>query len=130
MEAVTDVLWHDEIGAWLDYDLLHKERRNSFFPSNIAPLWTNCYDQNKREVIAYKVLHYLKTNQVMRFAGGIPTSVFYSNEQWDYPLAWPPLQYIMIMGLDNTEIREAKVLAKEIAKNGLLLIMKRFREKI
>ena len=50
-----------------------------------------------------KVIKYLqKTLQMDNYQGGIPTTLEHSGEQWDYPNAWPPLQYIMIMGLDNT----------------------------
>jgi len=38
-----------------------------------------------------------------------------SNQQWDYPNAWPPLQYIIVKALDNTDNDEAKALASEIA---------------
>jgi len=34
----------------------------------------------------------------------------HSGEQWDDPNAWPPIQYIMIMGLDNTNDVGAKEL--------------------
>lgn len=28
---------------------------------------------------------------VLDFPGGLPTSLNYSGEQWDFPNAWPPL---------------------------------------
>nr|UNW45414.1 trehalase [Calliptamus italicus] len=113
-EAVNAVLWHDEVGAWLDYDMLNDMKRDYFYPSNIAPLWTGCYDKTDHTKIG-KILKYLEKSQVMSSRGGIPTSLEHSGEQWDYPNAWPPLQYIMIMGLDQTGDEWAKSLALEIA---------------
>lgn len=42
--AVTAVHWSDKHGTWLDYDILNKKSREYFYPSNLAPLWTHCYD--------------------------------------------------------------------------------------
>ena len=49
------------------------------------------------------------------FEGGIPTTYEHSGEQWDYPNAWPPLQYIVVMGLADTGHSHAMQLANEIA---------------
>lgn len=49
------------------------------------------------------------------FDGGVPTTFEHSGEQWDYPNAWPPLQYIVITGLANTGHPEAMRYATEIA---------------
>ena len=50
------VLWVDEVGAWLDYDLINKKERDYFFPTNMAPLWTGCYDESKKDYIVGKVM--------------------------------------------------------------------------
>ena len=42
--AVTAVLWNENIGTWLDYDMQNNKPREYFYPSNLAPLWTRCYD--------------------------------------------------------------------------------------
>jgi alpha,alpha-trehalase len=42
--AVTAVHWSDKVGTWLDYDILNNKSREYFYPSNLAPLWTFCYD--------------------------------------------------------------------------------------
>lgn len=52
----------------------------------------------------------------MRNEGGLPTSTSHSGEQWDYPNAWPPLQHMVIMGLDSTGDLDAQKLAFEMAK--------------
>lgn len=52
---------------------------------------------------------------MVEFLGGIPTTLQHSGEQWDLPNAWPPLQYMVIMGLLNTGDVWAKELAFEMA---------------
>ncbi|XP_046987728.1 trehalase-like [Schistocerca americana] len=116
-EAVTKVLWHEEVGAWLDYDTINEIKRDYFYPSNLAPLWTGCYYQSDMtsDRVA-KIMKYLEKSQIMTNQGGIPTTMEHSGEQWDYPNAWPPLQYIMIMGLNATGDDWAKALALELTE--------------
>ncbi|XP_045488241.1 trehalase isoform X1 [Pieris rapae] len=115
LQAIENVLWHEDVGAWLDFSLESRRRRDYFYPSNIAPLWTGCYDRARKEYYVNRVINYLDKVKVDIFEGGIPTTFEHSGEQWDYPNAWPPLQYIFVVGLDNTGLPEAKRLANELA---------------
>ncbi|CAK9805141.1 unnamed protein product [Anthophora quadrimaculata] len=126
--AVTAVLWHDEVGTWLDYDIINDIKRDYFYPTNILPLWTNCYDISKREEYVSKVLKYLEKNQIMLNLGGIPTTLEHSGEQWDYPNAWPPLQYFVVMALNNTDDPWAQRLAYEISQRWVRSNYKAFNE--
>jgi len=127
LEAVTAILWHDEVGAWLDYDIINEIKRDYFYPTNIAPLWTGCYKDKETQV--GKIMKYLdKTNIMLKNLGGIPTTLEHSGEQWDYPNAWPPLQYIMIMGLDNTNDTWAKQLAFDMTEIWVRSNYKAFNE--
>ncbi|XP_033213513.1 trehalase-like isoform X2 [Belonocnema kinseyi] len=127
-EAVTAVLWHDEVGAWLDYDILNDIKRDYFYPTNVLPLWTNCYEIAKKEEYVSKVLKYLEKTQIMLNLGGIPTTLEHSGEQWDYPNAWPPLQYFVIMSLDKTSDPWAQRLAYEMGQRWVRSNYKAFNE--
>ncbi|KAJ3639867.1 hypothetical protein Zmor_003199 [Zophobas morio] len=116
LEAVTAVLWHEEVGVWLDYDMSNSVKRDYFYPSNIAPLWTGCYKESEKDKIVRLVLKYLQNKNIMMYPGGIPTTVEHTGEQWDYPNAWPPLQHMMVVGLNNTGDPVAQRLAFEIAE--------------
>ncbi|KAK9502158.1 hypothetical protein O3M35_012745 [Rhynocoris fuscipes] len=115
LDAVTEILWSPEVGVWLDFDLLNNMKRDYFYPSNLSPLWTNCYPEEKKTEVVEHVLDYLKKTNVLGYASGIPTSLVHSGEQWDYPNAWPPLQHYVIIGLDNTGHPTAQHLAAELA---------------
>ncbi|XP_046683204.1 trehalase isoform X2 [Homalodisca vitripennis] len=128
LEAVTQVLWHEEVGVWLDYDMLNNIKRDYFYPTNIAPLWTMCYHRENTSHYVAKVMKYLEKSQVMVHQGGIPTTLEHSGEQWDYPNAWPPLQYIMIMGLEQTGDSWAQDLAFEITEKWVRSNFKAFNE--
>ena len=45
-EAIENVSWNETHGAWFDYNLIQGYQRiekENFYPSNIAPLWAECY---------------------------------------------------------------------------------------
>ncbi|CAI6353958.1 unnamed protein product [Macrosiphum euphorbiae] len=118
-DAVNAVLWNEEVGAWLDFDLLNQKKRNYFYPTNISPLWTGCYDRNRTDYFVTRILKYLKENEVLTTSGGVPTTLMETDQQWDQSNAWPPLQYIMVMSLQNTDNEDAKVMAAKIASKWL-----------
>ncbi|XP_046406587.1 trehalase isoform X1 [Ischnura elegans] len=128
LEAVDAILWHEEVGAWLDYDRHNEIKRDYFYPTNIAPLWTGCYRFTNMNQKVAKILNYLKKTQVMVNEGGIPSTLEHSGEQWDYPNAWPPLQHIMAVGLDNTGDPWAKKLAYEITERWVRSNFKAYNE--
>lgn len=91
-KAVQAVFWHEDVGAWLDWDLLNNQRRDFFVPTNLAPLWTNCFDQNNTVHLSSKVLEYIHRNELDSYPGGVPNSLELTGEQWDFPNVWPPMQ--------------------------------------
>ncbi|XP_069671905.1 trehalase-like [Periplaneta americana] len=115
LNAIQKVLWHEDLGIWLDWDLLNGKRRNYFYPSNLAPLWTGSFPHNDDEKLATQVLQYLEANKVDAYPGGIPSSFEVSGEQWDFPNIWPPLQDMIITGLNNLESGKAREYARNHA---------------
>nr|AGL34007.2 membrane-bound trehalase [Apolygus lucorum] len=128
LEAVENVLWHEEVGAWLDYDLINQMKRDYFYPSNLAPLWTGCYDPARKAYYLGHLMEYLRRSKVMVNEGALPTTLEHSGEQWDYPNAWPPLQHMVIMGLDSTGDEYAKDLAFDIAERWVRSNYRAFNE--
>lgn len=125
--SVEKILWHDEVGAWLDYDLINNVKRDYFYPSNLAPLWTGCYDQSRKDYYVKSILKYLDKTNIKVNVGGIPTTVIHSGEQWDYPNAWPPLQYMVIVGLEMTGDDFAKKVAYDWAEKWVRSNYEAFR---
>lgn len=93
--AVQTVLWHDDVGAWLDYDLENDKRRDYFVPTNLSPLWTKCYNEGDRGNISAKVLKYIEENKLDTYPGGVPNTLEHTGEQWDFPNVWPPMQVLI-----------------------------------
>lgn len=94
--AVQAVFWHEDVGAWLDWDLVNNQRRDFFVPTNLSPLWTNCFDQNNRVHLTARVMEYIDRHQLDSYPGGVPNSLEMTHEQWDFPNVWPPMQVAFI----------------------------------
>ncbi|CAG0910208.1 unnamed protein product, partial [Cyprideis torosa] len=71
-----------------------------------------------------KALKYLRRQGVLSFPGGFPTSLSESDEQWDFPNGWAPLQHVVIEGLEKTgnplAIATAADLARKWMRNNYL----------
>jgi len=67
--AIDNVLWNEDVGTWLDYDMRNEQSRNTFYPSNLSPLYTMSYDRNKKMKYARRSISYLKKNQIDSYFG-------------------------------------------------------------
>ncbi|XP_032669462.1 trehalase-like isoform X2 [Odontomachus brunneus] len=117
--AIDNILWNEDEGVWLDYDVENERARNAFYPSNLTPLYTMNYNKSKKNEYAQRAVDYLKKNKIEAFFGGTPTSVNQTGEQWDFPNAWPPLQSFLVKGLHQTSTKEAMDFARELASRWL-----------
>lgn len=91
-DAVQALFWHEDVGAWLDWDLINNQRRDHFVPTNLSPLWTNCFNRSNNVHISERVLSYLEREELDEFPGGVPNTLEHTGEQWDFPNVWPPMQ--------------------------------------
>ncbi|XP_034556589.1 trehalase [Notolabrus celidotus] len=116
LQAIEAVLWDAERGAWFDFNLVTNSKHFEFYPSNMAPVWAQCYSQ---PAMGEKAVQYLKRSGALQFPNGVPTSLRESGQQWDYPNAWPPLQHMLIHGLSQLPSEEAKQLASDLAQRWI-----------
>ncbi|KAM3921227.1 trehalase [Leptodactylus fuscus] len=113
LEAVQAVLWDETLGTWLDYNINETRRNPNFYPTNLTPLWASCYSDPS---VVDKVISYLETCGALDYQNGLPTSLKNTGEQWDFPNAWPPLQHMVIEGLEKTQSKKAKDIAFRLAQ--------------
>ncbi|PIC49815.1 hypothetical protein B9Z55_008296 [Caenorhabditis nigoni] len=85
--------------GWYDYNLRTGSHNTDFFPSNAAPLFAQCYDPLNSQ-LAVDVYNQMENSGAFSMSGGIPTSMHKeTNQQWDYPNGWSPLNHMIIEGL-------------------------------
>ncbi|XP_072551573.1 trehalase [Salminus brasiliensis] len=116
LKAIESVFWEAEKGAWFDYNLLSGARHQAFYPTNLSPLWARSHSQPGMGQLA---LQYLRGSGGLDYPNGIPTSLSESGQQWDMPNAWPPLQHIVIEGLSQLDLADAKELAFDLAQRWI-----------
>ncbi|NP_001291906.1 trehalase isoform X1 [Bactrocera dorsalis] len=112
LEAIQAVHWNEEAGVWLDYDMINQKPRNYFVPTNLSPLYTGAFNKSDSERISASVLKYIDDLKLDSYPGGVPNTLAHTGEQWDFPNVWPPMQYILIRGLENLGTPEAKKLSE------------------
>ena len=87
--------------------------------SNLWPLWAEAYDTDKKNKFASDALSYIQKQDLDRYPGGIPSTTLKTGEQWDFPNCWPPLEHMLVQGLEKTGLPEAKNLAFRLAEKRI-----------
>ncbi|KAE9614049.1 putative alpha,alpha-trehalase [Lupinus albus] len=122
-KAMNSVFWNENMKQWLDYwlksstseeaqvwEALHQKK--NVYASNFVPLWMEPFYSDIS--LVGNVVESLKSSGLIRDAG-IATSLSDSGQQWDFPNGWAPLQHMLVEGLVKSGLKEAKLLAEEIA---------------
>jgi alpha,alpha-trehalase len=117
--AIEAVLWQESDGRWRDAWLreageegaaaaagVHEveppdadggPRPDAVFLSDFLPMWAGLASQRER---SSRVLASFLSSGLIS-AGGVSTSNLVSGQQWDSPNAWPPLQAMIVEGLEK-----------------------------
>lgn len=107
-KAGINKYFYDEADGWYyDYNISEKNINNQKTLAGITPFFFNIPPAE----------HIKKAAEIIRNdflqAGGVVTTLIDTEQQWDWPNGWAPLQWLTIKGLDNYGEREV---AQEIAK--------------
>jgi len=117
--AFKNLLFNEQTELWHDFDLLRNSQVAAIYPSNFLPLWCGAYDETvKNTSVPFKdrMVQILQNSGLVQI-GGILTSLTPTNQQWDFPNAWSPLQSLIIDTLRNFNTENSLIYAFEIAAN-------------
>lgn len=117
--AIFNVLWNPTKRVWQDLDIAANSHRDYFYASNILPLFALCKGKNETQT-ENSVLTYLQNLGVLQFAGGFPTSLETTGQQWDLPNGWPPLQHMAIWGMSQSQNQQLKAEAFSLANKSIV----------
>lgn len=117
--AIDQVLWNEEQGSYFDYDLDNQKQRDFFLVTNVAPLWAECFKDDKYGSKARKMISYMDGKDTRHFTGGVPTSLFPSGQQWDMRNIWPPMQELVATAMENTGLERGKRVARDVVNKYL-----------
>jgi alpha,alpha-trehalase len=125
-EAVEALLWDDAGAQWRDLILdpspaedeasgaedgsvtVHVPRRGRPsrrpFASNWVPLWCDCAVASASASAAERAERAAASLAAsgLVLPGGVAASATHSGQQWDFPNAWPPLQHMLVEGLNRS----------------------------
>lgn len=91
--AVLGLMWSAEEGAFFDHDWRRDERRTCLTAACVAPLFTGLAQPEHAWALAATI------TKRMLAPGGLATTDCGSDQQWDRPNGWAPLQWMAIRGL-------------------------------
>ena len=100
-----------------------------FDSSNLWPLWSEAYDNDKKNKFTSAAVSYLQRQHLDKFVGGVPATFVQTGEQWDFPNCWPPLEHMLVQGLEKTGLPDGKSLAFQIAQRRIQSAYLNFLEK-
>jgi alpha,alpha-trehalase len=98
-EAIEVLLWNEQKGKWLDYNIEKNEQSIEESIVNYIPLWSGAHHplsvERKNHVLSSLM------NSGLIQSGGVLTTLVNSTQQWDNPNAWSPLQWFLVQGMES-----------------------------
>ncbi|MDB5246781.1 MAG: treA [Segetibacter sp.] len=108
--AILTFFWNDEEHYFFDYHYVKQTTTNRWALAGVLPLFT--------QVATAEQAGYVKDHIEQKFLkdGGLVTTPYHTNQQWDAPNGWAPLQFLGVKALMNYRY---DTLAKNIAERWM-----------
>ena len=106
LQAIETYCWNEEAGFYFDYNYIENKQKCLFTMAASFPLFFEIASGEQAEKVA-KVLE-----EKFLSSGGLITTIETTNQQWDAPNGWAPLQWMAIEGLERYgQVRLARDIA-------------------
>ncbi len=116
--AINKYFWHPELGFYNDYHLDMDQTASVMSLAGVVPLFVKIATKKRATVVKHKL-----ENSFLK-AGGLVTSLGNSNQQWDSPNGWAPLQWLSVVGLRNYGYHS---MAIEVANRWVTMVENEFK---
>lgn len=91
--AINKYLWDEKEQFFMDYDFRTGKRTGHLTIAGVFPLYAKIATHSQAEAVAHRIEEdFLK-------AGGVLTTLVETDQQWDAPNGWAPMQWVAIQGL-------------------------------
>jgi alpha,alpha-trehalase len=117
-KLINQYLWDPALGYYFDYNIKTKHVRNYIFATTFYPLWAGIASKEQASII-------IKNLPVLLAEGGIVSSIYTTQVQWDAPFGWAPFQYFAVNGLLQYGYND---LAKDVAKRFIKTVTDTFQQ--
>ncbi|MFN4007778.1 MAG: alpha,alpha-trehalase TreA [Chitinophagaceae bacterium] len=118
-KAIHKYCWNAKKGYFFDYHILHKRTTNAITAAGITPAFFGIATPQQTAQCANII------EQQLLQPGGLVTTTTDSEQQWDAPNGWAPLQYMAVVGLHSNG---QTALAKTIAERWINLNIKVYQQ--
>lgn len=113
-EQYFDALfWNETEGLWLDWNRDTGNHSTGFYSSSLVPLLWGCSVNTSQH---RRVLTSLRERGLLNYPGGLPTSLYESGQQWDYPNVWAPHQWFPVVAWQQSQDQELQAAAQHMAE--------------
>jgi alpha,alpha-trehalase len=110
--AIHKYCWSDEEGFYFDYDAKTQQQKEIATLAAVFPLFFSIATNEQATMVAALI------KEKFLMPGGLICTPEATEQQWDAPNGWAPLQWMAINGLENYG---HSTLAKEIARRWIQL---------
>jgi len=93
LAAIDAHLWSERLGHYVDLHWPSGQPRERLSAAALTPLWLGLASAWQAEASARSM------HKPLLAAGGLMTTPQYSDQQWDAPNGWAPLQWMAVQGL-------------------------------
>lgn len=140
-KEINQYMWDEEKGFFFDYDYVRKRKSKFYSLAGFVPLWTRVASPEQAERMVEHLEKFETENGLMiTDSASLPPELRAEIEhedykhtlvesikpkQWDYPNIWPPVEYLVVIGLLQYGYIEH---AKRIMKNSLACEAKVFKK--
>ncbi len=118
-QAIRRHLWSAGSGSFADYDFRAGTATSVLSAATLYPLFVGLATQTEADAVADTMRDKLLAR------GGMRTTTNATDQQWDMPNGWAPLQWIAVLGLERYGHAD---LAREIAARWLATVGTAFGE--
>ncbi len=117
--AIRRHLWSAEGGRFTDYDFKAGTATSVLSAATLYPLFVGLATQDEADAVAATARDRLLAR------GGLRTTTNATDQQWDMPNGWAPLQWIAVLGLERYGHAD---LARDVAARWLATVGAAFAE--
>lgn len=116
--AIRKYCWDEEYGWFCDYVISEKKHSSALTLAGMFPLFAGVATHQQAERAAAVL------REKFLCPGGLIPTCMHTDEQWDAPNGWAPLQHVSIMGLERYEQSD---FAREIAQRWCRTVIASFK---
>lgn len=140
-KEIYHYFWNEEEGFFFDYDYINKKQSSFFSLAGFIPLWAGLVDYKDAERMKNRLFEFeTEYGLVITSAKSLAPNILSEEipesykaaitqllkpKQWDYPNIWPPIEYLVVVGLLRYGFVEDAV---RIMKKSLVAHAKVFRK--